>query len=219
MSRQSSPIRHQWHQESARSASCLVGCEIPDFQIPRFGSSGKISLSTTMPPKRKAAAVIDVQDDNSGARSSKRIKSAAAFKVVTKSPVISAPPKAKAKATKASAVRKPATIREMILDLLSKADKFLGLASIKRILEQEYALEINKTSAARIARTLKDNCRRKITPKGLANLASGIMVALDPQHWSLSKLQKMPRKSWLRNEQPPSCGAKRPGARGRSAKQ
>lgn len=52
--------------------------------------------------------------------------------------------------------KKPTTIVDKILDLLSKEDKLIGLATIKKILKERYDVEDNAGNNKRISKALKD---------------------------------------------------------------
>jgi hypothetical protein len=52
--------------------------------------------------------------------------------------------------------KKPTTLKEKILDLLSKQTKLIGLATIKKILKEDYEIEDSKANNSRITKTLKE---------------------------------------------------------------
>jgi DNA-directed RNA polymerase subunit RPC12/RpoP len=55
-----------------------------------------------------------------------------------------------------SGEKTPKTLKDKILHLLAKQEKLIGLASIKKILKDDYDIDDSKTNATRINKTLKD---------------------------------------------------------------
>lgn len=112
-----------------------------------------------MPPKRKAVEIEERDGDNVGTKKSitgkvkKQKKSAEDEEQEQQQEQTKVHSKATSSAKKN---KKPTSLKEKILHLLSLQDKLIGLASIKKILKEDYDIEDNKANNNRINKTLKE---------------------------------------------------------------
>jgi DNA-directed RNA polymerase subunit RPC12/RpoP len=63
---------------------------------------------------------------------------------------------AQTKKKQKKSTKQPVTVKEKILHLLAKEDKLIGLATIKKILKNEYEIDDSKANNSRIAKALKE---------------------------------------------------------------